>query len=145
MTITHSDIAERQRYMIRVRAWVKAAVEDGWTIRPAYGEHESVDRAASLDREGFHAMAVVREPMEATKSNAGNLYPYASLNVWGPGGMCVQHTTVYDWGKLQENLQLCQYCEKMFEGEPYRVAFADRACQTCGPKEQGELPHNWAD
>ena len=145
MTLTQQEIDERLAHMERVRAWVEAAIEDGWTIKPTY-KNESMDRAATLvSQEGFKAMALTREPQEETKDDFGNRYPSASLNVWGPDEIGVKHTFPYDWEKLNDNLQLCQYCGETFEGKAYRVAFADRACMTCGPKEQSKLPHNWCD
>ena len=138
-TITQSDLDERLRHMEEVRAWVTAAIVDGWTFEPTY-KSEPAGRAVTLDKGDWKAMAVTREPLEGA-----NRYPDASLIVWGPGEISVRHTFPYDWDKLVENLQVCSFCKKTFVGEPYRVMFADRACQTCGSVEQGKLPHNWAD
>ena len=145
MTITQSGLTERWAHMKRVRAWVKAAIEDGWEQKPTYKGYESVERAATLHKEGFIAMALMREPMEATKNDFGNRYPDAALNVWGPDQMAVKSTFPYDWEGLTYALHACQFCGKTFEGKAFHVQFADRACQSCGPVEQSKLPHNWAD
>ncbi len=144
MTITQSDIAARQQHVEAVRAWVKVAIEDGWEQKPTY-KGESVERAATLHKEGFMAMAIMREPMGATGRQTGNRYPNAALNVWGPDKMAVKSTLPYDWEGLMCALHACQFCGKVFEGKAYHVKFADRACQTCGPVEQSKLPPNWAD
>lgn len=139
MALSQRDINERWFFLARVRKWVKEAVADGWVCEPMF-KHEAVTRTAKLTKEGFEASAIMREPEEGR-----NKYPDGSLLVWGPDKMVVEHVYPYNWGLLREALQLCQFCGKTFEGKAFHVAFADRACQLCGPEKQGKLPRNWAD
>jgi hypothetical protein len=105
-----------------------AAVKDGWLIEPTY-EHESIDRAATLKKEGFFIQVITRLGKEA------------SINIWGPDGMAINPPDTYSWAAISSGLCICNLCGKT-DVETHRFSFAGRACLECLPaaKKKHEYP-----
>jgi hypothetical protein len=68
-------------------AYRNAAVHDGWSIRPTYEGHESVERAATLEKDDFTIMILTRDP---TTSDIGKWKYEASIHIWGPDGLAIK-------------------------------------------------------
>ena len=120
----------------RVIEFRDAATADGWSIEPTYLKHETVHRAASLKKDGF-SMSILTQAMEP-----GRKWKYeASINIWGPDGLCIKAPKVYDWAAIQAGVQVCGYCGS--EGvETQRVGFAGRSCDACldSARKKDEYP-----
>jgi hypothetical protein len=124
----------------RVRQFRDAAVADGWAIAPTYGEHESVDRAAKLHKDGFTMMILTRSPASGPK------WKYeAQVSLWGPDGMGILVPEQYDWSAIQDAIHLCGNCKKRVE-KTHRYSFAGRCCEECLPemRKKHEYP-GWCD
>jgi len=112
-----------------VTAWREAAIADGWTSEPTYGDREPEQSAARLRHpEGFVAQTIAREfPPERSR------YRYsASVNVWGPDGMSVIPPNTYDMAAIRGALRTCENC-RATDVDTVRFSFAGRCCQKCRP------------
>lgn len=114
-----------------VRQWRDAAVADGWAIEPTYGDHESVDRAARLSREGFTCQILTRD----NSDKGGKWKAEADINVWGPDGLAVKVPAFYSWEALTAALSRCSAC-KATNVKTTRVGFAGRVCEACLPEQR---------
>jgi transposase-like protein len=108
-----------------VRDWIAAAVADGWTRTATY-KYESIDRACHLEREGFVASALTRDPQ------FDEWRAEYSICLWGPDGAGIEIPYPYYWQKIQDGLTTCPQCHATGV-KTVRVAFADRACEACAP------------
>jgi hypothetical protein len=128
--------------LARVRAWVEAAVADGWTRTATY-PHESIERACTLRREGWQALVLMRET--ALSSLPGKWRYETDIHLWGPDRLAVEPGDVYDWQRLQRELRHCYACGAR-DVDTQRVGFADRVCAGClpGMKAKIETP-GWCD
>lgn len=126
----------RKELIAKVLAFRDAAMADGWSSEPTYA-HEDEMRAFRLRRDGFLLQCLAR-PEDKDSVGVG------TINGWGPDGMAIDVGETYDWDAIKRSAETCQYC-KAFPVKTERVAFAGRACQTCGPIERAKLPANWAE
>lgn len=119
------------------KAFRKAAVEDGWSIKPTYSS-ESVDSASTLRRDGFQ-MSILTRRLDNLK------YKYSvSIDIWGPDELVVMVPDVYGWEPIRRNLNRCNYCKK-YVATCTRVSFAGRVCPDCDPKVRPSLERQgWA-
>lgn len=124
--------------------WRAAAIADGWELKPTYG-YEDVSRAASLERDGFKAMVLTRDPAPATKHLAECRRHEYTLNIWGPDGLAIAASYPYSWEKIQAGTLKCMDCGKTVD-KTQRVGFAGRVCAACLPaaKKRDEYP-GWCD
>lgn len=112
-----------------VVAFRDAAVADGWSIEPTYGEHESVDRASRLKKDGFLMMILTRTPVE------GDFFRHryeSEVSIWGPDGLCIAPPSKYDMEEIRRGLRICEECHAT-DVETFRVSFAGRCCAKCLP------------
>jgi hypothetical protein len=72
LSIEHMDFSrefgftnDEQQYNAAI-AYPHAAVQDGWSIRPTYEGHKSVERAATLEKDDFTKMILTVTPRPAT-------------------------------------------------------------------------------
>lgn len=116
----------------RVRTWRDAALQDGWAIAPTY-EHESIETAFRLTRDGFVVSAIAR-------SERGS-----AIDAWGPDGLALDVPDTYDMAALIAGLRTCSFCGAM-DVATQRVAFCNRSCAACAPaaKQRLETP-GWCD
>jgi hypothetical protein len=120
--------------MEAVRAFRDAAVADGWLIDATY-KTESVDRASTLQKDGYTMQVITREPQ-------GDMNASANVHVWGPDGLSIKPPTVYSFDSLKQVSRCCQYCSAV-DVETVRVGFAGRACKPCAPVEEKKLGRNY--
>lgn len=113
----------------RVQKFVADAVADGWMIRPTY-DTESVNRHATLDREGFKLMA-------KTRTDVGSWKYETQINGWGPDGLVIRIPDVYSWTAIQDAVRVCDNCGKHV-AQTHRYGFAGRCCAECLPAMQKE-------
>lgn len=112
------------------RIWRDAAIADGWSARPTYDDHESQDRACSLEREGFVVQVLTR----VMKPDSRWKYQ-VSISVWGPDTLAIVPPDTYDWGAILAATRHCNYCRK--DGvDTQRVGFAGRCCAACLPAQR---------
>lgn len=123
-----------------VRTFRDAAVNDGWSIRPTYPNHESVDRSATMNREGYTMMILTRDPASGPKW----LYE-AQISIWGPDGLAITPPDGYDFAEIEKGLRFCYDCNQYVE-RTVRVGFAGRVCPACLPaaRLRDEKP-GWCD
>jgi hypothetical protein len=107
-----------------VRAWVAAAVADGWAITPTYGDHEPVERAARLTRDGFVVQALMRDDLPPVVG--------AAIHVWGPDSLTILVPQAYSYDSLVAGLRVCSKCRAR-DVDTQRVGFAGRVCAACLP------------
>ena len=105
-----------------VAAWVQAAQEDGWSVRPTY-RNESVKQAAKLQKDGWEA-AIISRPQSRM------LIEHADITVWGPDGLQVLVNTPYSWDALVAGLRTCGSCGAT-DVETTQYYFAGRVCLGC--------------
>ena len=118
----------------RVTTWVKAAVEDGWVIKPTYPGHEPMETSASLEKGEWRAHAINRKE-------------HISLHVWrGNGLVAIQNVPeVYSMKELEEQGKTCHFCGKTPD-RLHHVGFTSMACSDCLPKAKTDLEFpGWAD
>lgn len=119
---------DRKRQYERAKQWVQDAIEDGWLIQATY-KAEPIESAATLKKEGFEAIAIIRYRPEKRK----DLQYDAGISVWGPDGLAVMHGTKYSWEELNKNLRVCDHCNKQ-DVKTVRICFAGRCCEDCLPE-----------
>lgn len=129
--------AEREGFRLLCNAWRDAAVADGWSIEQTYG-HEPAEHAFRLQRAGYMILGLARPMPEDDRS-----LPMPDIAIWGPDGLHIPTPLTYDFAAIERGAKTCGYCGA-HPVKTQRVAFANRACDTCGPIEQARLPHNWA-
>lgn len=112
-----------------VREWVKAAVADGWSIEPTY-QTEPQESAATLDKNGFRAMVLMRDRGE----NHDRRYRYeAKVSAWGPDGLAINVPARYDFTLIEKAVRRCGQCGRE-NVDTQRVGFAGRVCAPCLPE-----------
>ena len=120
-----------------VRQWVAAAAADGWNINPSY-RTESVESAATLDKDGFRVLALMRDRGE----NHDRRYRYeAKVSAGGPDGLAISVPRIYDFALIRKAVRCCGECGKD-DVETERVGFAGRVCASCLPeaRKKHEFP-----
>jgi hypothetical protein len=107
----------------------EAAIADGWSCEPTYGRDESMERAAKLKRDGFvmHVISRVGTP--------GTFKYEAQVTIWGPDGLQINPSKVYDWQAIQAAVKTCNSCGRVGV-ETKRYSFAGRCCDDCLPAMQ---------
>ncbi len=122
------------------RAFRDAAAADGWSIAPTYGASESVERAASLERDGFKMMVMARTSGEGAK------WRYeAKISIWGPDGLAIKPPNEYDFSAIAASLRRCNYCPAT-DVDTQRVGFAGRCCEACLPEQRKRVEYpGWTD
>ncbi|MCF8534075.1 MAG: hypothetical protein K9G48_13790 [Reyranella sp.] len=113
------------------RAYVAAAVADGWGIEPSYSS-EPIESAAKLRREGFQMSVLMRvqDPARSTRYQV-------SISVWGPDGLVIRPPDAYDWVKIKGGLRRCNNCNAE-DVDTERYSFAGRCCAACLPKMRAD-------
>jgi len=110
----------------------ESAVSDGWTIKPTYDSHESVDSAASLKHpEGFTMMILTREVDLKKYPNVKNKFEI-SISIWGPDGLHIDTPQEYNMQTIRDGMRICSNCHNVVE-ETVRYSFAGRCCKRCLP------------
>lgn len=99
------------------------AVRDGWTIEPTYSGHEPVEKAATLEKEGFTMSIIAR-------GGSNNM-----VTIWAPDLCQIEVPYPYSWEKIKENIKRCLGCHRLVE-ETVQVGFAGRYCTECAPDER---------
>ncbi len=109
-------------------AFRKDAVKDGWSIKPTYITLESIDRASTLEKEGFKCSIL-------TRTNIGKWKYQASVAIWGSDGMVISAPFKYDWNVIKAGLRRCNTCKKE-DVDVFCVGFAGRVCKECLPEQR---------
>lgn len=128
--------AHRAQFIPLAHAYREAAKADGWQCEPLYGDHEPVEQAARLMRDGF-IMHVMARPH-------GDTCPMPSVSIWGPDGAAIKPPLEYDWDAIVAGARICGECGAT-DVDTTREAFANRVCGACREKFLASLPKNWAD
>lgn len=124
----HQLVAERLIEIAAVRVWREAAEADGWIAEATY-DHESIDRAFKLSRDGFVIMGLTR-PSDERSLGSG------SLNGWAPDAMSIKLPVIYPGMEaIAEAAKTCYNCGN-HPVETFRYSFAGRCCKDCLPEMQ---------
>lgn len=116
-------VADRLTLIPLAHAYRDAAVADGWSLRATY-EHEAVERAASLERDGWVMLIISRAPRDDTEM------PTSSVCIWAPDKAQIRPPLTYDFAAMTAATKVCTQCKA--EGvETKRLAFASRVCAAC--------------
>lgn len=117
-----------RHHIENVRAFVVAAVLDGWSIEATY-ESESIESAAKLRRDGFVMSVLMRE------KDAGGKWRYeASISIWGPDGLAIRPVPhPYNAEAISAGLRVCSNCKDK-DVPTERFSFAGRCCAKCLPR-----------
>ena len=123
---------ETEKRSQQIKQFIKDAIADGWSIKPTYGDHEFVERAASLEKDDYKLMV-----MNRIKEN----YADQSIHGWGPDGLAITVDIEYDWEQIQDAIHICGKCHKKVS-HVQRVGFAGRVCVDClaDAQEKHEYP-----
>lgn len=120
-----------EKAVAEATAFREAAIADGWSCRPTYQDHEPMERAATLERDGFKIMVIARP-------RSANLNPSGDVCGWGPDRLAIRMPKVYDWATIQAGARTCSVCNTS-DVETARFGFAGRACLTCQPSAEAKL------
>lgn len=136
----HDNIKELQR----AQKFRDDAVKDGWSIKPTYDHHESVDSASTLSKDGFVMSILTRTNNLNKYPNVKNLYE-VSIAIWGPDKLAIEVPDHYDMQKIIDGMRFCRHCGKT-DVDTFRYSFAGRCCKDCLPalREKYEQP-GWCD
>ena len=104
------------------------AVKDGWSIKPTY-DHESVESASSLSKDGFVMMVLTRTCDLNKYTDVKNLYE-AKISIWGPDDLSIEVPDHYDMGLIKKEMHKCHHCKKYVD-ETFRYSFAGGCCKDC--------------
>lgn len=125
------------KYFNEANEFVRAAVEDGWELKPRYAG-ESTMRACELNRDGF-VIAVI------TRKNVGKWKYHVSVHAWAPDKLAIKLPVVYNSETFTKAMSTCNICDKEVD-KTYRYSFAGRACADCLPQAQKEHEQpGWCD
>lgn len=115
----------------QIEQFISDAVADGWNIKPTYDDHESIETAASLEKDGYKIMVVNR---------IGEHIFNKPIHGWGPDSLSIDINIVYDWKQITAATNICGECkqEKSFL---QRVGFANRVCNDCLPEARKRLEY----
>jgi hypothetical protein len=121
-----------KRY-IEVCAFRDAAIADGWSHEPTYGNQEPEESACTLKRDGWIMMVFARKQHDV------------SISIWAPDGLDVKAPGVYNWDEIQRGIRRCNACGAE-DVKTTRYSFAGRCCEKCLPamRAKHEFP-GWAD
>jgi hypothetical protein len=115
----------------RVRAFVAAAVADGWR-REQYFQSEPLERACKLYRDGFTLSVLMRD------GQTGNYRFQTDIHGWGPDGLSINLPNEYDWHAIQALVTTCNLCNAK-DVKTFRYSFAGRCCESCVPKARAQF------
>ena len=121
-----------QRYQATI-AFRDAAVRDGWSIRPTY-QSLPVENAATLEKDGYLMQVLTLDQPE------GKWKYRASIHLWGPDGLQIKPSEVYDWSQITAGTRTCSACDAT-DVETKRFSFAGRACKPCLPGMRAETEY----
>jgi len=80
--------------LLQVQKFRDDAVKDGWSINPTY-DHESVDSASKLSKDGF-VMSILTRTNDLNKyPNVNNLYE-VDISIWGSDTLAIDVPDHYD-------------------------------------------------
>ena len=128
----------REQYEAAI-AYRLAAMADGWKCLPTYGDHEPVERAAKLTREGFTMSIISRSSHDPDHQHPGPVWHYeANVHIWGPDGLAIAPPPAYDWNAIIASVRHCNYCNAN-DVDTKRVGFAGRCCDKCLPEQKKKL------
>lgn len=102
-----------------VQSWVRAAIIDNWKVTSPMRN----DRVMRLERDGFIALATMRERDP-------------KLHVWGPDTLAIKPPSVYSFRDCSLALRRCERCPD-YVGVTERAGFSNRVCPSCA-KEMGD-------
>lgn len=130
--------AERRTFVERAHKWREAAIADGWQAEPTYGDHEPLEQAWKLRRDGFTIQGLSRP-------GSDKMLPSADVHIWGPDGLAIEPPAEYDFAAIVRGSQTCSECGA-HPVTTERVAFANRVCAECAPdaRRRYETP-GWCD
>jgi hypothetical protein len=131
-------------HLQQVQKFRDDAVKDGWSIKPTYPPHESVESASSLSKDGFSMLILTRTHDLKLYPNVNNLYE-VEISIWGPDRLAIEPPREYDMQKIIDGMRFCKHCWKI-DVETVRYSFAGRCCKDCLPalKKKYEQP-GWCD
>jgi hypothetical protein len=124
-----------------VRAWIKAAVLDGWELSPLYpttnGPGEGEETAAKLTIGGWVCHAIKRPP-----GHKGTKVGRIDISVWDVEGISVHVPIPYPGlSELALLMKRCHWCHKVSDTTT-RVGFASRSCSECLGKARKEVEYD---
>lgn len=131
------------KHLQQVQKFRDNAVKDGWSIKPIY-DHESVESASSLSKDGFSMLILTRTHDLNKYPNVKNIYE-VDVSIWGPDGLAIEVPDHYDMQKIIDGMWFCKHCGKT-DVDTFRYSFAGRCCKDCLPamREKHERP-GWCD
>src|SRR5690606_23601889 len=90
-----------RNYIDIVNKWKEDAIADGWSVKPTYGESESVYRSATLEKEGFKALVLTRIKEQ------GHFKYEANIWVYGPDRLAIEIdlSKGYNWQHIVDGLR----------------------------------------
>ena len=128
---TAKELAQRRA---DVMDWFIEAVADRWDVRATYDGNEPVDRAATRDRDGFHAQVLMRD-IDGTPAHN---YESFDVSIWGPDGLAIRATFPYNWSRIVAGETTCSQCGETGV-KTVRVGFAGRSCEKCAPAYRAKV------
>lgn len=129
---------ERRAFVALAHRWREAAIADGWNAEPSYGDHEPLERAWRLTRDGYVIQGLSRAGDDKS-------LPTASVHIWGPDGLAIEPPLEYDLAAIRRGAETCSECGAC-PVRTERVAFANRVCGECAPAARRALETpGWCD
>ena len=98
-------------HLQQVQKFRDDAVKDGWSIKPTYPPHESVESASSLSKDGFSMLILTRTHDLKLYPNVNNLYE-VEISIWGPDRLAIEPPREYDMQKIIDGMRFCKHCWK---------------------------------
>ncbi len=128
-----------------VHKWREAAIANGWAARPTYENHETVEEACTLEKDGWVAMLLSRPAAEVPWKPGTMRPPQTSISIWGPDKLSVERVVPFDMAQIEKNARKCAACGAE-DVDTRRVAFCNRVCLDCLPSERKRLETpGWCD
>jgi hypothetical protein len=116
---------ERRTFVELAHRWREAAIADGWQAEPTYGDHEPLEQAWKLRRDGYTIQGLSRP-------GSDKMLPSAAVHIWGPDGLAIKPPVEYDSAAILRGSETCSECGA-HPVKTERVAFANRVCADCAP------------
>lgn len=145
---SHYGFGESRDPWEYVTAYREQMVADGWGVEPTYGDHEPLESAARLTRDGFVCQILTRDkgPNEAREPRNQGLKRYeTTIHIWGPDRLAIKPPYPYSFEACVAATSHCSACGARGVATE-RVGFAGRVCAAClpGQRRQIETP-GWCD
>lgn len=123
----------------KIKKFKEKAIADGWECTATYPDHESIERACTLTKDGFKMLILLRDKKD------GKFKYETCISLWGSDGLGLEVPDEYSFEDIKLNTFKCMLCGAK-NVDTFKVAFAGRVCKNCLPEANKKYEFKgWCD